>query len=309
MIANKLNIVKRAVKAAPLTYTEMDTNLTELVNVIDDVVNNYDAQALINAEFQDANDVQDLVLADLASDLTSGLNTKINTADIVDALTSTDATKVLSAKQGKALSDTVVANKSDADTKFADRYTKAQDDALLLTKASVASVDTLSGTVTTIQTTYNKLTLDTPQAATSGTSKDFVIPAAAKRISIMLHGVSTNGNSNTQIQIGSGSILATGYLGSMGHMISTGVGAIVYTTGFGIDCIGAPTVLSGTITLTHMGNNIWACHGTVSLANTAYVNLVSGSVALSGAIDRLRFTTVNGTDLFDLGVVNVLVEV
>jgi len=133
MIANKLNIVKRAVKAAPLTYNEMDVNLNELINVITDVVDNRDAQDLINAEFQDANDVQDLAL-------TAGLATKINTTSIVDALTSTDATKVLSAKQGKTLSDTVVANKSDADTKFADRYTKAQDDALLLLKVDKTAV-------------------------------------------------------------------------------------------------------------------------------------------------------------------------
>lgn len=103
MIANKLNIVKRGVKAAPLTYNEMDVNLSELVNVITDVVDNHTAQELINDDFENTNNVQDQAL-------TTGLATKINIASIVDALTSTDGTKVLSAKQGKVLYDMLLAN-------------------------------------------------------------------------------------------------------------------------------------------------------------------------------------------------------
>lgn len=96
MIANKLNIVKRGVKGSPLTYAEMDTNLNELYNVITDVVDNRDAQAIINTGFQDANDAQN-----------TALSQKVDSTNIVDDLTSTDATKVLSAKQGKTLSDAV----------------------------------------------------------------------------------------------------------------------------------------------------------------------------------------------------------
>jgi hypothetical protein len=85
----------------------------------------------------------------------NALNLKIDKTSIVDGLTSTDATKVLSAKQGKVLSDMVSnvytkpesdvllatkADKPDTDTKFADRYTKAQDDALLLTKVDKTAV-------------------------------------------------------------------------------------------------------------------------------------------------------------------------
>jgi hypothetical protein len=34
----------------------------------------------------------------------------------------------------------------------------------------------------------------------------------------------------------------------------------------------------------------------------------SGSVALSGALDLVRITTVNGTDTFDAGSINILLE-
>jgi hypothetical protein len=33
-----------------------------------------------------------------------------------------------------------------------------------------------------------------------------------------------------------------------------------------------------------------------------------GSVALSGTLDRVRITTVNGTDTFDAGSINILYE-
>jgi hypothetical protein len=34
----------------------------------------------------------------------------------------------------------------------------------------------------------------------------------------------------------------------------------------------------------------------------------SGGVALGGALDRVRITTVNGTDTFDAGSINILYE-
>jgi hypothetical protein len=36
--------------------------------------------------------------------------------------------------------------------------------------------------------------------------------------------------------------------------------------------------------------------------------VVSGSIALSGTLDRVRITTVNGTDTFDAGTINILYE-
>jgi hypothetical protein len=37
-------------------------------------------------------------------------------------------------------------------------------------------------------------------------------------------------------------------------------------------------------------------------------NFFSGTIALSGTLDRVRITTVNGTDTFDAGSINILYE-
>jgi hypothetical protein len=39
-----------------------------------------------------------------------------------------------------------------------------------------------------------------------------------------------------------------------------------------------------------------------------YVYVGGGNISLSGVLDRVRLTTVNGTDTFDAGSVNILYE-
>ena len=57
------------------------------------------------------------------------------------------------------------------------------------------------------------ITSGTAVASTSGTSIDFTsIPSWVKRITVMFNGVSTNGTSQVQIQLGAGSVTTTGYL-------------------------------------------------------------------------------------------------
>lgn len=155
----------------------------------------------------------------------------------------------------------------------------------------------------------SKLTSAVAQASTSGTSIDFTgIPAWAKRVTLMFSSVSTNGTSPIQIQLGAGSPQTTGYLGSKSNLSGTSVGSAVTTTGFGFDSSGAANLFNGSVTFTLLGSNTWACQGVVSLSNTSSVCFVSGSVVLSGVLDRLRLTTINGTDAFDLGTVNILWE-
>jgi len=42
--------------------------------------------------------------------------------------------------------------------------------------------------------------------------------------------------------------------------------------------------------------------------STSQVILGGGDVALSGTLDRVRITTVNGTDTFDAGTINIIYE-
>jgi hypothetical protein len=89
--------------------------------------------------------------------------------------------------------------------------------------------------------------------------------------------------------------------------MTTTVGTTSYTTGFGVRQASAAAAMNGSITLSLLGSNIWVAQGTLSPAN-AEVYTVSGAVTLSGTLDRVRITTVNGTDTFDAGSINILYE-
>jgi hypothetical protein len=142
----------------------------------------------------------------------------------------------------------------------------------------------------------------------SGTSVDFTsIPSWVKRITVMFYGVSTNGSSTKLIQIGSGSIDATGYAAASSS-IQTTVGTTGFTTGFGISSGGAAELLSGNMSLTLITTNQWIISGVLSYGSAPLCWVMAGGKTLSGTLDRIRITTVNGTDAFDAGTINILFE-
>jgi len=168
---------------------------------------------------------------------------------------------------------------------------------------------TVTGTVSIGGSTVYPLVSGTAVASTSGTSLDYLsIPSWAKRITILFSGVSTNGTSNPLIQIGAGSFTTTGYV-AQGSISSSTTGT-AYTTGFGIASAVATNVIYGEMVLTLLGSNTWVCNFTAGLnANGTPLTLTSGgNVALAGTLDRVRITTVNGTDTFTAGSVNVLYQ-
>ena len=151
----------------------------------------------------------------------------------------------------------------------------------------------------------------TAQASTSGTSIDFTsIPSWVKRITVMFSGVSTNGTSAPRVQIGAGSVDTTGYLGSS-SVIASGVLATLFTNGFDFTDNGAQTaafVRHGSLVLSTLGSNIWTANGTISNSDAGRVFVLAGAKTLSGTLDRVRITTVNGTDTFDAGTINIMYE-
>jgi hypothetical protein len=151
----------------------------------------------------------------------------------------------------------------------------------------------------------------TAQASTSGTSIDFTgIPSGTKRITVMFNGVSTNGSSNYRIQLGAGSVQTTGY-NSIYITTSTGAAAnsSAATAGFDIGSVSSSSAtLYGTAMFTLLGSNNWTCIGMFSNIGDVRTHSPSGAVALSGTLDRVRITTVNGTDTFDAGSINILYE-
>jgi len=153
----------------------------------------------------------------------------------------------------------------------------------------------------------DKIVSGTAQASTSGTSIDFTgIPSWVKRITVMFNGVSTNGASNILIQTGSGSFLTSGYLGAGSNSATGGAN---FTTGFGINLYNTSAgVLHGAVTIFLLTGNTWTVSGNVSRSDTAATGTTAGVIALSGTLDRVRITTVNGTDTFDAGSINILYE-
>jgi hypothetical protein len=180
----------------------------------------------------------------------------------------------------------------------------------LVAPSTSGNVLTSNGTTWT-SAALNKLTSGTSQATTSGTSIDFTsIPSWVKRITVMFNGVSTSGTSNILVQLGdSGGVENTGYVGAS-SVTSTSSTSSSYTTGFGIRSHDQSTfVTSGAFTLTNVSSNIWIAFGTFANPTTAIVTGVSGGTkTLSDVLDRIRVTTVNGTDTFDAGSINILYE-
>ena len=156
------------------------------------------------------------------------------------------------------------------------------------------------------------LTQGTSQATTSGTSKDFTIPSWAKRITVMLQGVSTSGTSPPRIRLGTGGTPATsGYVGVTAAQI-TGTSAAGLSAGFDVQSSWATgtNTFNGTFEFSLVSGNTWACTSVLGVtgSGTVGLNVLGGYVTLSGALDIVRLTTVNGTDTFDAGSVNILYD-
>jgi len=150
------------------------------------------------------------------------------------------------------------------------------------------------------------ITIATEQASTSGTSIDFTsIPAGVKRIKVMFNGVSTNGTSPIIIQLGdAGGVEPTGYVAAS---LSSG-GNSTFTAGFGTAALTAADVIYGCVTLDLMNaaSFTWGASGVI---NTASIGLsISGRKSTSAVVDRVRITTVGGTDTFDAGAINIAYE-
>jgi len=134
------------------------------------------------------------------------------------------------------------------------------------------------------------------------------IPTWARRVTILYSGLSTNGTNPIVIQAGSGTFKTTGYLGAAAVV----EGATGYTVGFGIgnSNVSNADLHHGTIVLNLLNadTNTWIASGTAARSDSVEAGFTGGAVSLAGVLDRIRFTTVGGTDLFDAGVTNILWE-
>jgi hypothetical protein len=164
-----------------------------------------------------------------------------------------------------------------------------------------------AGTGTAVVNGVNgALVSGTAVASTSGTSIDFTgIPSWVKRITVMFQGVSTNGTSNIQIQIGSGSFVTSGYVCA----VQRSGGVANFTSGFVVvSSVVSATTVSGNFSINLIGSNIYTENSVIARTDAADLFSGAGSIALGGVLDRIRITTVNGTDTFDAGSINIMYE-
>jgi hypothetical protein len=173
-----------------------------------------------------------------------------------------------------------------------------------------AGTVTATGTVAGSTGTLYPLTSGTAVASTSGTALDFTgIPSWVKRITVMFSGVSTNGASQMQVQIGSGSFTTSGYSSyaiSVGNAVATS--GNVLTSGFHTFVQSASSVRHGHMIITNITGNTWVASHVIGDAGASFSLSGGGNVALSDTLTQVRITTVNGTDTFDAGSINILFE-
>ena len=170
----------------------------------------------------------------------------------------------------------------------------------------------LNGT-TGVQDNSGAFVAGTAVASTSGTSIDFTsIPSWVKRVTVCFSGVSTSGASGILVQLGdSGGIENTGYTSTVNYLTNNTASA-TSTAGFVITDQGtANSIFNGILTLAVINSttNSWVGSGTLSwTVGFTGSFLFGGSKSLSAVLDRVRITTVNGTDTFDAGSINILYE-
>lgn len=172
-----------------------------------------------------------------------------------------------------------------------------------------------SGTVSGVSPgglSASQLVLGTAQNSTSGTSIDFTgIPNWVKRITVMFNGVSTTGaGSDIALRVGSGSITSSGYNSSS---VRHGAAAHFYrnsTAAFLLTCdLNSGDLFYGRLSLINVSGNSWILSGLIdSTTNANELSSSHGGIQLGGTLDRIRITTINGTDTFDAGSINIMYE-
>jgi hypothetical protein len=149
----------------------------------------------------------------------------------------------------------------------------------------------------------------------SGSSIDFTdIPATAKRVTVLIRGVSLSGTGDILIRLGTASeFVATGYIASTSAAANGGTTSITTSTlGFPVYSNAATRVIHATMTLHLVDTNYWLQSHILQTSTSAINGTGAGTISLSEALTSIRITTLNGTTVggenFDAGTVNIFYE-
>jgi hypothetical protein len=183
-------------------------------------------------------------------------------------------------------------------------------DTLTLTAGTNVTITTVAGTdtITINSTASGGFTLGTEQASTSGTAISFTgIPAGTKIIHVHLIAVSTSGASPLLLQLcDAGGFEVAGYTGR--STLINGAAQTANGSGFRLTeggNAGASWNGLSMLSLEDSSDFTW----TILAGNTDEVAVgqtsTVGAKALSQELTQVRVTTVNGSDTFDAGVINI----
>ena len=178
----------------------------------------------------------------------------------------------------------------------------------------LTSVSAIPAAQITGLTSTNPLTLGTAVASTSGTAIDFTgIPSWAKRVTVMLDGVSWAANpGRPRIRLGSaGGLETTGYSTAAVLISGASASASAFSDGVYLSnsiSFDASSTFSGTAIFTNVTGNTWTVSGSVAVNGyNSGASSFGGVKALSDTLDRLRIEGSLGAT-FDAGTINISYE-
>lgn len=179
------------------------------------------------------------------------------------------------------------------------------------TNATNATNATTSTTCTgnSATATYAPLITGTAVTASGATVSFTGIPSWARRITILLSGVTTVAAGLPAIRAGSGSYEASGY-DSVNNAIGTstvGSSASATTSWDLQNSGGSANVYTGQIVITKVNGTLYTISGQVRYNSTSTA-LTVGFKQFAGTIDRVQLQMSTGTDTFNGGTMNIMWE-
>jgi len=296
-------IVTRASKGSALTYAEMDANFNNLNN--NKLETNPPASSIVNTPAGNisATNVQaainELDTEKLPANATALNGTTIPTSKTL--VVTTDISSTVMPWVAPSTSGNILTSNGAI-------WTSTANASALPTQTGNAGTSLITnGTSVSWGSSIN---IGTAVATTSGTAIDFTgIPSWVKRVTLSLYQTSTNGTSILIVQLGAGSPQTSGYSAVGSTLSASAASTSAQTTGIPLGGANAAVdQYTGHFTFNNMGNGIWEGSGEFAVTTGGYIRKGVGGVTLSGTLDRVRLTTVVGTDAFDNGSMNIMWE-
>lgn len=149
--------------------------------------------------------------------------------------------------------------------------------------------------------------LGTTVTLTNQTFVNFSIPEGAKRLTLVLTGISTNGASPIICRVGnSGGILTSGYFSRIVYAVASNVSTNVSSNaGIVIASTNVGVISQAKVVLDLGADGRWYSNMGVAQFTSEAAGSGVGSTDVVSSLTTLRLTTINGTDQMTAGTANI----